>query len=161
MWCKKTGKTEGTLKMIDLAKTHCQVTTVAYSRKYRLYLVVSNEFKMFFVNEIYNLVCALDMSSIRLIKFAKFYDQEDKLVVSGIEGTFVFDFHYRGKYSPLLAVSVDSEGRYIKIDLRNQKLIEISWSKGLFLDEENKLIITWKRNSVNFSQLSSNYKVSV
>jgi hypothetical protein len=73
------------------------------------------------------------------------------LVVSGIEGTFVFDFLYRGKYSPLLAVSVDSEGRYIKIDLRNQKLIEISWSKGLFLDEENKLIITWKRNSVNFS----------
>jgi hypothetical protein len=112
---------------------------------------VSNEFKMFFVNEIYNLVCSLDMSAIRLIKFAKFYDQEDKLVVSGIEGTFVFDFHYRGKYSPLLAVSVDSEGRYIKIDLRNQRLIEITWSKGLFLDEENKLIITWTRNRVNFS----------
>ena len=36
MWSKKTGKTEGTVKMIDLAKTHCQATVVAYSSKYRV-----------------------------------------------------------------------------------------------------------------------------
>jgi hypothetical protein len=110
----------------------------------------------------------LDMSSIRLIKFAQFVDNQDKLICSGIEGTFIFDFNYKSKYSPLLAVSVDSYGRYIKIDLRNQILIEIPWSKGLIVDEINQLIITWtngrykdKTNSevipdskVNFSKLS-------
>ena len=35
-WNKITGKTEGNIKMIDLAKTHCSITVVAYSRKYRV-----------------------------------------------------------------------------------------------------------------------------
>jgi hypothetical protein len=108
---------------------------------------VSNEFKFFFVNEIYNCVKVLDMSTIRLIKFAQFVDDpltspsakvtNDKLICSGIEGTFIFDFWYDSKYTPLLAVSVDQFGRDIKIDLRNQRLIPLPWSKGLMIDEVN------------------------
>jgi hypothetical protein len=36
----------------------------------------------------------LDMSTIRLVKFAEFYDAQSKLIVGGIEGTFIFDFSY-------------------------------------------------------------------
>jgi len=40
----------------------------------QVYLIVSNEFKMYFVNELYHTIKMLDMSSIRLVKYAKFYD---------------------------------------------------------------------------------------
>lgn len=63
-------------------------------------MIVSNEFKMYFVNELYHTIRMLDMSSIRLVKYAEFYDPKDLLIVSGIEGTFIFDFHYVAKYTP-------------------------------------------------------------
>ena len=55
---------------------------------------------MYLVNELYHTIRMLDMSSIRLVKYAEFYDPKDLLIVSGIEGTFIFDFHYVAKYTP-------------------------------------------------------------
>lgn len=47
------------------------------------------------------------MSHIRLINFAYFNDSEDTLIVSGVDGTFLFNFNYTGKYNPKLAAQVD------------------------------------------------------
>lgn len=43
------------------------------------------------------------MSSVRLVKFARFLDDKDILVLAGIEGVYYFKFHYKGKYNPKLA----------------------------------------------------------
>ncbi len=42
----------------------------------------------------------MDLSSIRLVNFAEFMDQESKLITAGIDGIFIFDFEYKGKYDP-------------------------------------------------------------
>jgi hypothetical protein len=55
---------------------------------------------MLFINEMYHLVTQLDMSAIRLVNFVEFYDKEGKLVTAGIDGIFIFDFAYKGKYDP-------------------------------------------------------------
>lgn len=65
------------IKLIDITKTHCTVACVAFSHKYRVYLIVTSEFKMFFVNELNNVVSTLDMSAIRLVNFAVFNDKHD------------------------------------------------------------------------------------
>lgn len=49
---------------------------------------------MIFINETYNIVRQIDMSSIRLVSFASFYDKESKLITAGIDGVFIFDIHY-------------------------------------------------------------------
>lgn len=45
----------------------------------------------------------LDMSHLRLVNHVKFYDERDLLITGGINGVFVFNFDYKGKYSPALA----------------------------------------------------------
>jgi len=69
---------------------------------------------------------------------------------------FVFDFKYRGKYEPKLAASIDPKGRYIEIDLLNERLIENNqkWMKGLNLDIKNKIIISWNQTFVTFNDIT-------
>jgi hypothetical protein len=55
---------------------------------------------MLFLNEVYYVIKQMDMSSIRLVNHALFYDEEDKLITAGIDGVFIFDFLYKGKYEP-------------------------------------------------------------
>lgn len=86
--------------MVDLTKTYSEVSTIAFSQKYRLYLVISKDFKFVFINELYNVVDITDMSEIRLVSNAYFHDDADELIVSGINGAFVFDFQYEGSYQP-------------------------------------------------------------
>ena len=40
------------------------------------------------------------MSAIRLVNFVEFYDKTSKIITGGIDGLFVFDFKYEGKYEP-------------------------------------------------------------
>ena len=58
---------------------------------------------MLFMNENYIVIKQIDMSCIRLVNFAHFYDSESKLVTGGIDGVFIFDFDYKGKYEPYQA----------------------------------------------------------
>lgn len=65
------------IKLIDVVKSsHSSITTIAYSPKYRLYLIITSDFKFLFLNELNNIVePPLDMSSIRLVNHAYFYDE--------------------------------------------------------------------------------------
>ena len=62
----------------------------------------------------------MDLSSIRLVNFAEFMDQESKVITAGIDGIFIFDFEYKGKYDPQHAAIIDPEGKSIEIALRNR-----------------------------------------
>jgi len=75
---------------------------------------------MVFINEMYALVQQLDMSAIRLVNFVEFYDKQSKLVTAGIDGIFIFDFQYKGKYDPKHAAIIDPEGKSIEIALKNK-----------------------------------------
>lgn len=55
---------------------------------------------MVFINEMYAVISFLDMSAIRLVSFVEFHDDESKLITAGIDGIFIFDFVYKGKYEP-------------------------------------------------------------
>lgn len=78
------------------------------------------------MNEIYNIVKQIEMSSIRLINNVQFYDQESKLIAAGVEGAFVFDFQYQGKYDPAISAQIDQEGKSIDIELRNKVILYCS-----------------------------------
>ncbi len=79
------------------------------------------------------------MSAISLIKFIEFHDDDSKLITAGIEGIFIFDFVYQGKYDPKHAAQIDPEGKSIVIFLKNKVGLEkmIKWPKGLKIDLAN------------------------
>ena len=47
------------------------------------------------------------MSMIRLVNFVDFFDKENKLITGGIDGIFLFDVKYEGKYEPQQAAQID------------------------------------------------------
>lgn len=61
---------------------------------------MTSDFRMLFLNEVYSLVCTIDMSAIRLVSFVDFHDESSKLITAGIDGIFIFDFCYQAKYDP-------------------------------------------------------------
>jgi WD40 repeat protein len=97
----------------------------------------------------------LDMSSIRLVSLAEFHDADGKLVTSGIDGTFLFDFDYRGKYDPHHAAIIDPEGKSIDIALRNKLPMEkmVLWAKGLRVDAKNGVVASWGQTRLAFNCL--------
>jgi len=98
----------------------------------------------------------LDMSHLRLVNHAQFYDEKDLLVTAGIDGVFVFNFDYRGKYTPALAIQVDPKGIYIKIQLLNKQPVQdmLDWCKGLKVDTKANMMITWNWQMVSMNELT-------
>lgn len=91
-----------------------------------MYLVVTSDFKMVFLNEALYVIRILDMNSIRLVSYAAFIDDHSKLITAGIDGVFMFDFCYNGKYSPIQTSQIDVEGRTINIDIKNKVKLHIT-----------------------------------
>jgi WD40 repeat protein len=143
-------------KIIDVAGTHTQIITVAFSRKFRLYAVVTADFKMHFLNELLFLVDEFDLASIRLVNFVYFNDKDDTVITGGIDGVFVFRFNYQSKYKPMLAVQIDQEGKHIKVSLEDKRPLEkmCIWVKGLKVDEKNEIIMSWNQNKLCFNHLN-------
>lgn len=143
--------------MIDIVKTHSSVITMAYSKKYRLYLIVTSDFKFIFMNEL-NIVVQphIEMSIIRLVNHAHFHDEKDLLITGGNHGVFIFHFDYKGKYSPHLAAQVDPKGAYIKIQLLNKQPVSdmLEWCKGLRVDTRSNIIISWDWEIVSINTLA-------
>lgn len=115
IWNMSDGSRVKSIKMSDLYKTHPTITAMAFSHKYRLYMLITSEFKMLFINELHNIVTTLDMSAVRLINFAHFNDKQDQVIIAGIEGVNIYKFRYISKYQPRLAANIDQEGKYIEI----------------------------------------------
>ena len=118
-WNYNSGKRIGSMKIADVSRSHTTISTISFSHKFRLYLVVTADFRMFFLNECLNIVQIIDMSSIRLVNFVAFNDKDDKVIVAGVRGVFVYDLNYKSKYTPKLAASIDQEGKHITIKLEN------------------------------------------
>jgi WD40 repeat protein len=128
--------------------------------------VVSTEFKLIFLNEFCKHVRTIDLSVIRLVNFIYFddrheLDKDDRLVCSGIDGTFIFDFVYKSKYNPKLSATMGQQ-QQIKVDLRRQQPLEqmLKWNKGMRIDETNDLIITWTEEHVSFNELRGKQKLT-
>lgn len=155
-WCQKTGKRIGSRKVIDITGIHTQIITVAFSHRWRLYMVVTADFKMYFINELLYIVDCIDMSSIRLVNFVYFNDKDGTVITAGIDGVFVFKFNYQSKYQPILAVQIDQEGKHIKVSLENKTPLEkmCIWVKGLKVDEKNEIIISWNQGKLCFNHLN-------
>ena len=75
VWSMDSGARVGIIKMIDVTKTHCTISTVAFSHKYRLYLVITSLFKFSFLNEKFYVVTMLDMSELSTVNFCHFNDK--------------------------------------------------------------------------------------
>lgn len=95
------------------------------------------------------------MSVIRLVSHAQFDDSQDLLITGGVDGVYVFNFDYQGKYEPKIASQVDTKGSYIKIALLNQNPIEkmVQWCSGLKTNSKSGLIMSW--NSIDNNQYLS------
>lgn len=142
-------------KVIDFTGTHTTITTVAFSHYYRLYMIVTANFKMYFLNELFHEVHQIDMSSIRLVNFAYFDDRSGSLITAGIDGVFIFDFNYQGKYLPALATQIDKEGKHITVSLENKRPLEkmCIWVKGLRIDVKNSIIVSWNEHWICFNHM--------
>lgn len=159
LWPNKPGSTQQPkiVKMIDIVKGHASVLTMAHSRKYRvsppshefdyqISLVVMNDFKFVFLNELNNVIQPpIDASAVSLVNFAEFHDDKDLLVVGSILGVFTFRFEYQGKYSPQLATKVDPLARQVRLRLLDRTKVEETFEfvKGLRIDPQANAIISW------------------
>ncbi len=116
---------------------------------------------MLFINEMYSLVCTLDMSAIRLVSQVEFHDESSQLITAGIDGVFLFEFSYKGKYDPKHAAQIDPEGKSIEIALKNKREMDKAflWVKGLKVDAKNDLIIAWNQTRLMFSRLTTGEQV--
>ena len=61
-WSSTTGKRLGAPKILDIAKAHTQITTVAFSHRFRLYILFTADFKIFFLNELLKLLLTMKVS---------------------------------------------------------------------------------------------------
>lgn len=90
-------------------------------------------------------------------------DADDKLIMTGIRGAFIYDFVYDSKYSPSLAAQIDKEGKYISIRIENLKMLEkietmCLWVKGVKLDTKNELVATWNQSNLCFHHTDLEHK---
>lgn len=77
------------------------------------------------------------------------------MITAGIDGIFIFDFMYKGKYEPKHAAQIDPEGKSIEIYLKNKIPLEkmLLWAKGLKIDLTNEMIISWDQTRLSFNNL--------
>ena len=145
-------------KMIDVTHTHCTITCVTFSHRYRLYLVITSQFKFIFLNELGHVVTMLDMSDLAAVNFAHFNDKQSQLVTAGIKGVYIHNFKYTSKYEPKVAASYDKKGRFITIEWVKKRLLEpiVPWIKGMKIDEKSGLIITWSQGRLPGANKGSN-----
>lgn len=116
-WEMNSGKRQGGLKIAEVSRSHTTISTIAFSHRFRLYCIVTADFRLFFLNENLNKVGVLDISEIRLVNFVVFNDKDEKVILAGIRGVFVYKFIYDSKYDPKLAATIDPEGKHIKLKL--------------------------------------------
>lgn len=76
-WDPSDGTQQGWMKINELTGSHTTISCISFSLKFRLYLIVTADFRMFFLNELLNLVQTIDMSQIRLVNYACFNDKDD------------------------------------------------------------------------------------
>ena len=102
------------------------------------------------------------MAGLGLVKHVAFFDEKSLLVTGSKNGVYVHQFSYEGKYDPKLAAAVDQKGNHIKLRLLNPQPVECTrdWCKGLKVQENAGLVISWTRNdpksSINEQYLSIN-----
>ena len=70
-----------------------------------------------------------------------------------MDGAFLFEFYYKGKYEPAQAAVLDPEGRTIQIELKNKQALGGMqlWLKGLKIDRKNEVIISWNSQTLSFN----------
>lgn len=132
----ETGAREKVIKMIDITNSHCTITAVAFSRRFRLYLVVTSKFHFIFLNEFCYTVHIEMLNKLSTVNFVHFNDKQEQLITAGQRGLYIFNFRYNGKYDPRLAATVDEKGLNISIDFIKMRFLEPSsfWIKGMKID---------------------------
>ena len=133
----ETGARVQVHKMIEITRTHCSITAVAFSHKYRLYLIVTSGFDFIFMNENGYTVATEFMNGLSTVNFVHFNDKQNQLITAGIKGVYIHNFKYSGKYEdPKLAATIDIQGKHIKVDFVKKRLLEPSlfWIKGMKVD---------------------------
>jgi len=132
----ETGQRTEVVKMIDITKSHCTITAVAFSHQFRLYLVVTSKFHFIFLNELCYAVHIEMRNELSTVNFVHFNDKQEQLVTAGIKGLLIFNFRYQGKYNPKLAAQHDKQGKNINIYLFKKRLLDPTtlWIKGMKID---------------------------
>ena len=124
--------------MMEETRTHCTISAVAFSHRYRLYLVVTSKFYFIFFNENYYNVLMINMRDLGAVNFVHFNDSQNQLITAGIKGVFIHNFKYTGKYDAKLAATIDKEGKNISLEFpkKQKRLLEpiVPWIKGMKVD---------------------------
>lgn len=145
VWCSDTGVRKNRLKLLSVTGTHSTITAVAFSHKYRLYLVVTQHFKFIFLNEHFATVTTIHMPILSTVNFVHWNDGQDQLVTAGIKGVFIHNFKYTSKYAPKLAANIDLGGKNINVEFIKKRHLDpvLPWIKGMKVDTRNSIIMTW------------------
>ena len=93
-WCADTGKKVQANKISELTGKNAQITTITYTERFRLYIIFTSDFKIYYFNEMLYLVWQSEMSQIRQINFAYCHDKSSKIVLANTDGACVCNFNY-------------------------------------------------------------------
>ena len=75
----------------------------------------------------------------------------------------VYDFVYKGKYTPERAAGIDKGGKNITVKLDNRQEYQqinkyCQWVRGIRLDVKNEILATWSKEYVCFHHSSGKNK---
>ena len=89
----------------------------------------------------------MSVQELGAVNFVHFNDQQNQLITAGIKGVWIHNFKYIGKYDPKLAAGIDFYGKNIQIDIGKRRLLEPinPWIKGMKVDQNSGIIITWSQ----------------
>lgn len=84
---------------------------MCYSIKHELFFVISTDFMLQVYNHNMIRLASLDMMKASQCHHVLFYDDQDVLITSGVQGCLVFQLQILTKHDPIVNLSLDPTGQ--------------------------------------------------
>lgn len=137
------GKTLFSAKFFDMTGSNC-INCLTYSKQYFIYLIVSTDFKMHVFNESLHYAGYFPLRT-RMVNFVDTIDNKSQIITAGIDGCFIYQFTYEGRYQPKQSLILDPEADffdgYLKLATPLEKMPV--WIKGQKFVKDRQVIVNW------------------
>lgn len=141
------GKQRLFFNFFEYAKVHI-VTCFTYITRYRVYVVVTADFRMFIMSEYFDVIRVMQLGSGR-VQDLEYLEQTDELLVCGINSLKVMRLNIQAKYDIESAIMLDPTGRSMQISLSLVKEIDtkLHWIRGSKI--QLPYVILWSEGEIS------------
>jgi WD40 repeat protein len=149
----RAGKQRLSINYFEHAKVHI-VTCFAYITRYRVYIVVTADFRMFIMSDYFDIIRVMQLGSGR-VQGVEYLEDTDELLFCGINSLIVKRLNILAKYDIESAIMLDPTGRSMNISLTDGKQIEtgLHWIRGFKIQLPNAIF--WSEGDISLVNLET------